>query len=273
MKIIKKNKTYFLNFNNDKEAEELNNYTNKELEIKIINTNTIAFSVSEKTPNLERVVPLPKPVISKDLIKKKIIDILLDKDLSFKDKVEGNFENLLKKEDLEIFKEMLKEKEIITFRQSDKYKKAIYVVNEKLELNKEPLNKITEKPKEPQKPETSKTTDENSDQIIKDFIKKKYVIIKTQQTADKFSKEFYVKFKNNEIKGQKSFDGYFYVIDMNVYNQAIDLLLSSGFTKSFSIEELSEKTGKEIELLRVVIEFLKEEGLIIEKKKNTFYLV
>jgi len=50
-------------------------------------------------------------------------------------------------------------------------------------------------------------------------------------------------------------------------------LLSSGFTKSFSIEELSEKTGKEIELLRVVIEFLKEEGLIIEKKKNIFYLV
>jgi len=264
MKIVKKNQTYFLNFNNDKESQELNNYTNKELEIKIINSQAIAFSVSEKTAFLGQDKQIIKPTISKDTIKKKIIDILQDKELSFKDKVEGNFENLLKKEDLEIFKEMLKEKEIITFKQSDKYKKAIYIVNDQ---------RTTEQPIKSENLQKPKILEENADTIIKDFLKKKYVIIKSIVTADKFSKEFYSKFKNDEIKGQKSFDGYFYVIDMFLYSTTRKQILSSDLDKNFSIEDLSKKLNKDTELLKITIEFLKEEGAIIEKRKNVYCLV
>lgn len=170
---------------------------------------------------------------------------------------------------------MLKDKEIITFKQSEKYKKAIYVVNEKYN----PVaveNKSVSENKSIQETKVKvlgNTTEENADLIIKEFIKKKYVIIKTQSAADKFSKEFYIKFKNNEIKGMKSFEGSFYVIDVKLYEKTRERILSSNFQKNFSIEELSEKLNYEIELLRISIEFIKEEGLIIEKKKNIYCLI
>ena len=103
--------------------------------------------------------------------------------------------------------------------------------------------------------------------------KKKFALIKSITTANKFTKEFYSKFKNNEIKGQKSFDGNFYVIDVYLYNNIRKQILSSGLDKNFSIEDLSKKLNKEIDLLKIAIEFLKEEGVIIEKRKNIYCLV
>ena len=108
---------------------------------------------------------------------------------------------------------------------------------------------------------------------MKEFLKKKFALIKSITTADKFTKEFYSKFKNNEIKGQKSFDGNFYVIDVYLYNNIRKQILSSGLDKNFSIEDLSKKLNKEIDLLKIAIEFLKEEGVIIEKRKNIYCLV
>ena len=259
MKIVKKNKTYFINFDNDAESKDIDNYTNKELEIRVINEKTIAFSVSER-PKIVK----PQTESNKEQIKNKIIKILQDKDFPFQDKVEGKFETLLKPEDFLIFKEMLKTKEIITYKQSEKYKKAIYVVNEEKPAIAVPIATTTSK---------QAIVEENADAIMKDFLKKKYALIKSLTTADKFSKEFYSKFKNNEIKGQKSFDGYFYVIDIMLYNSTRKQILSSGLDKNFSIEDLSKKLGKDIDLLKITIEFLKEEGVIIEKRKNIYCLV
>jgi len=271
MKIVKKNKTYFLNFNNDNESSDLDNYTDKELEIKVIADNVISFVVKDKSSlNLGQTKQVSKLISSTEEIKKKIISILQDKDLPFKEKVEGAFEELLKPDDLIVFKEMLKNKEIVTYKQSDKYKKAIYVPNDN------PPVVVKEKDIDNSKsvqPSSKVPEKENSDEIIKGFLKKKFAILKTAETADKFSKEFYTKFKNNEIKGQKSFDGYFYVIDNYLYENTLKQIMSCGLTKNFSIEELSAKLSKDAELLKVVIEFLKEEGVIIEKKRNLYFLV
>ncbi len=269
MKIVKKNKTYFLNFDNDAEAKDLENYINKDLEIKVINSQTLVLSLKEKNALIvgqSKVVSKPPLVLTKDEIKKKLIDILQDKDLTFKEKVEGQFETLLKLEDLLVFKEMLKNKEIVTYKKSDKYKKAIYVVNE--EKKPSTLPNIAKEVISSQK-----TVAEDPDTIKKDFLKKKYAIIKTLGVADKFAKEFYPKFKNNEIKGQKSFDGYFYVIDVTLYNNTRKQILSCDLDKNFSIDDLSKKLGKDQDLLKIAIDFLKEEGAIIEKRKNSYCLV
>ncbi|HRS42597.1 MAG TPA: hypothetical protein P5530_01840 [Candidatus Diapherotrites archaeon] len=267
MKIVKKNKTYFLNFDKDTESKDIDNYVNKQLEIKIINSQTIAFSVIDKTP-VDKTQLVSKNATqqpaetNKEQIKNKIIKILLDKNFPFQDKVEGKFETLLKPEDLLVFKEMLKNKEVITYKQSEKYKKAIYVVNQ----GKPAISVSTTT--------SAKTAvDENAEAILKEFLKKKFALIKSITTADKFTKEFYSKFKNNEIKGQKSFDGNFYVIDVYLYNNIRKQILSSGLDKNFSIEDLSKKLNKEIDLLKIAIEFLKEEGVIIEKRKNIYCLV
>lgn len=301
MKIVKKNRTYFLNFENDNESKDLDNYTNKDLEIKVIANNVISFIVndtarekdwvrahrnnvsgtpenafSERDRNqLSETGSVGHPVSakskqpsSKEETKRKILAILQDKDLPFKDKVEGAFEELLKTEDLEVFKEMIKSKEIITYKQSEKYKKAIYVVNEESITQENPISDNKETTTKKQTPVI-----ENSDAIIKDFLKKRYSIIKTLEAADRFSREFYPKFKNNEIKGQKSFDGQFYVIDVMLYNNTRKQILSSGLEKNFSIEDLEKKTNKDTDQLKITIEFLKEEGIIIEKRKNTYCLV
>lgn len=272
MKIVKKNKTYFFNFNDETEAKELDNYTNKELEIKTITDNVVSLVVktnvsqSEQSKNTlivgQQPSSPPAPMTKPAEIKAKITRLLQDKDFPFQDKVEGKFETLLKPEDLLIFKEMLKTKEIITYKQSEKYKKAIYVVNEGKQIAPVSL------------PATKSTTiQENADTIIKEFFKKKYAIIKTLEAADKFSREYYSKFKNNEIKGQKSFDGHFYVIDVFLYNTIRKQILSCNLDKNFSIEDLSKKLNKDTELLKIAIEFLKEEGVIIEKRKNIYCLV
>lgn len=266
MKIVKKNKTYFLNFNNDTESKDLDNYTNKDLDIKVINAQTIAFSIIERTelPKLQVQIPKPLSESNKEQIKNKIIKILQDKDFPFQDKVEGKFETFLKAEDLLVFNEMLKNKEITTYKQSEKYKKAIYVVNEEKPAIVVPTGTISSK---------QAIVEENADTIMKDFLKKKYALIKSLATADKFSREFYSKFKNNEIKGQKSFDGNFYVIDVMLYNNTRKQILTSGLDKNFSIEDLSKKLNKDTDLLKIAIEFLKEEGVIIEKRKNIYCLV
>ncbi|MFA5746294.1 MAG: hypothetical protein WC932_05580 [archaeon] len=298
MKIVKKNKTYFLNFKDDNESNDLDNYTDKELEIKIIADNVVSFIIKDKySSNLGQTKPSSSLTQSKENIKQKIISILQDKDLPFKEKVEGAFEELLKPADLLVFKEMLKNKEIITYKQSDKYKKAIYVPNEEKQITIARELMTTGGSQDPKKSredllsasktgsekevEVLKSTEvkskvvekENSEEIIKGFLKKKYGILKAAETADKFSREFYTKFKNNEIKGQKSFDGYFYVVDKYIYESTVKQIMSSGMIKSFSIEELGTKLNKEIELLKVVIEFLKEEGVIIEKKRNVYCLI
>lgn len=256
MKIVRKNKTYFLNFKDYKEIEQLDSYINKELDIKAINKTTLAFSVKEDSQTEQ--IPLDKiskPVdTKKEDIKQKVKAMLSDNQLLFRDKVEGRFELMLDKSDLDVFKEMLLAKEIIPFKQSDKYRKAIYIVNE---------NKATD---------ISKQKEENTD-MFKEFLKKRYAVLKTQELADQFSREFFTEFKNNEIKGVKSFEGDFFVINVMLYNSIVKQILSCVLSKNFTIEELSQKTGKECELLKIAIEFLKEEGKIVEKRKNQYTLI
>lgn len=257
MKIVKKNKTYFFNLKDEKEIDALNSYINKELDITLINDSTFVLSLREIKTNFNKNSikenTINKEKNSKDIIKQKIIKLLSSEDLSFKDKVEGRFENILNKEDLEIFKEMLNKKEIILYKQSEKYKKAVYSVKTENFKQSEKIN--------------------DKDNIFKEFYKNKYIIIKSKEEAENFSQKFYPKFKDGEIKGQKTFDNYFFAIDLNYYNQIKKEIQNLNLKTNFTIEEIIKKTNKSEELLKIVLEFLKEEGILIEKRKGLFCFI
>lgn len=273
MKIVKKNKTYFLNVDNLEEERNLEPYLNKVLDVNRISVNEVLFSLRDKTK--EKVIEKPKvyekeKVIekektkpssivktslkdAKDLVKNKIATLLNDKNLTFQDKVEGSFETLLNKEDLSVFKEMLLNKEIEIFKLSDKYKKGVYQM---VSFNK---------------PSSLPSKEQAADFSF--FDTEKYIILSKPEDAKQFSSSYEAQIKAGDILGIKSFDGNYYVINKLLFTKIRDVIFSLNLKDSFSIDFLIEKTTFQKQALKVTIEILKEEGLIIEKRKETYQLL
>lgn len=247
MKIVKKNKTYFINIDDKKEENILEAFLYKSLDLKKEKENLL-ISIKEK--------------VSKEKIKQKIVSLLNDDSLTFKDKVEGTFEKLLNKEDLKIFNEMLSNNEIETFKLSSKYKKGVYqVFSNKKDSNKPNFSNVSINKKE------------DKEDIIKTFKSKKYIILKNEEDAKKFSNIFQDKLKDKSIIGIKSFDGNYYVIDKLLFNKIRTKILSLKTSLSFTLDSFKEDAELSKELLKIVIELLKEEGLIFEKRKGSFEFV
>ena len=244
MKIVKKNETYFLNFENNSEKKELDLFINKSLDIK--NKSNSSFVLSLKEINL-----IDKKVIerspNKYLVKNKIAKLLNDKNLTFQDKVEGNFEKLLNKTDLVIFNEMIEDKEIELFKLSSKYKKGVY----QLALHKSNLSKMD----------------------FSIFTINKYIILKQPEDAKKFSGDNKDSIKDGKIIGIKSFDGYYYVIYKDLFQDVKTKLFALNLKDAFSIDFLISKLSFSEELLKVAIEILKDEGLILEKRKDSYEFI
>jgi hypothetical protein len=273
MKIVKKDKTYFINYVHE-DLELLDKLKDSKLEFKEITTNVYSLVINKDTSNQkEKTKEIPK----QNDIKQKIISLLNDKSVSGGDKIEGNFEKLLKKEDISIFQDMLKAKEITIFH-LPKYKKGIYQVNSPTNVKENSFKgeEAANKPKEKDRinPFTSaKEISQESDDILSFFEANGYIIIKNQGDAVFFSEKYENRIKSNEIIGQKSFDGSYYVIDSSNYQKIKNKLLSLKIKEAFTIDDIKLKLNYPDDELRVVLEILKEECLVIEKRKGKYMFV
>ena len=185
------------------------------------------------------------------VLEQKILGML--KKASLSERVEGKFEKMLDKEELPVFKKMLEEEKVIPFKLSEKYKKAVYKL-------------ATEKVKGAEQSNAKEKGIEEYD-LEKDGI----MIIKNEHRAKKISEQFKKEIQENKIKGTKSFDGYFYIIDSDLYNKyRAKLLQVIKASKEISLEELYNKINVSKILCKIVAEFLKEEGEIIEKTKEKY---
>ena len=112
-----------------------------------------------------------------------------------------------------------------------------------------------------------------SEDILSFFETNGYIIIKNQGDAVFFSEKYEKRIKSNEIIGQKAFDGSYCVIDADVYNKVKNKLLSLKIKEAFTIEDIKVKLNYPDDELRVVLEILKEECLVIEKRKGKYMFV
>jgi len=183
----------------------------------------------------------------------KIFEILEEKKLS--DRVIGRFEKFLRPEELERFKELVKQGIIFEFKLSDKYKKGIYKI-------KASSKNFSEK-NIPEIPEEEYCLEKHG-----------LAICTTKAKAFEVSSKNSEAIKNSEIKGIKSFDGNYYIIETGLLEKYIPIVSETiQKNKNISLEELYKKAGINKILAKIICEFLKEEGDLIEKTKGRYTYV
>jgi len=274
MKIIKKDKTYFINYNKEEDVSILNELLDSNLDIKRITKNVYSIVLDKDITSKDKpidVINIKKEEQIKSeqniTIKSKILDLLNDKNISGADLIEGNFEKILKKEDLPVFLEMIKKKEVTIF-QLPKYKKGIYKANISI-----PKMQVSSKAEEKQAFVSASKVIETEEETMSSFESKGYIIIRNQGDAVFFSDKYADRIKSGEIIGQKSFDGNYYVIDSEKYQKIKGKVLSLKFKDVFNIDDIIQKLNMPADEIKVVLEFLKEECLVIEKRKGNYLFV
>ncbi len=194
-------------------------------------------------------------------LEQKILKMLGKKSLS--ERVEGKFEEKLSKEEQAVFKKMLVKGAVVAFKLSDKYKKAVYKV-------------VEEKKKPAQAAGPKKTGDVTKEKPPEEYSLEGdgIMVIKDAGHAKVVAASMQGKIKEGEVKGIKSFDGPFYVIASGLYEKFRERVLKV-FKSSHKIglAELAKKADASKTLCRIVCEFLKEEGEIIEKRKESYEFI
>ena len=190
-------------------------------------------------------------------VDKKIFDLILQKSLG--ERVEGKFEKLLNKEENERLKELVKSGKIFVFK-LPKYKQGVYKLKEQAFESKPIINL---------------KKDFSTQQLPEDYSisKNGFMVVKGENEAREVSNALRERIEKGEIKGIKSFDGSYYVIEIPVYEKIRQALMECFKTKnSLSCEEITKMINVNKELVKTACEFLKDEGEIFEKRKE-FYIM
>ncbi len=192
---------------------------------------------------------------------KRLSDLLERANLS--DRVEGKFEKKLGAEEKKHFEKMKGEGKIVPFRLSDKYKKAIYKTKREIDsdaLIKHPAEKTRREP----------SSIEEAFSLERDD----FTVTKSEGKAKELSDKFREQIKKKEILGVKSFDGDYVVIKKELYEKhSPEVLRYIKGHSPVSADALSDALNLKKPLVKVVCEFLREEGEITEKRKELYSYV
>ena len=175
------------------------------------------------------------------------------KKLSLSERVEGIFEKRLSGEELTKFREMLSENKVQKFKLNETYKKAVY-----------------------QLPETQPQSFDNTEKPIDEYTLEKdgFLVVKNETRAKTLSEELKDRIKEGEIRGTRSFTGEFFIIKSDLLEKSIDKILSAmKQDKQSYLSGISKKTGLTKTLVAIALEFLKEEGQVLEKRKEFYQYI
>lgn len=174
-----------------------------------------------------------------------------------KERVEGNFEKTLTKEELEKFRQMLALGKVEKTKTSPQYVKYIYSLKkEKKQATKAQYENLEKKPEE------------------YSLEKDGFVVTKNDAMAQKISQEMSERIKNGEIRGTRSFTGYFYIINSKLLQETMDKVIEAmKKTKTATLEEICSQTKKTQSLVRIACTFLDEEGVLLEKRKDYYQFI
>ena len=220
-----------------------------------------------------------KPVLKENPLDEKIFSLLKKKNLA--DRVEEKFETFLSKEELVRFNELLKEGKIVAFKLSPKYKRAVYKTREEIEKNVKMNSKAGNKTNEKKESKPISSGEKDSESFgVKEkrpdeytLEKDGFIVFKNSQNAKILSVKLKKEIDDGEIRGIKSFDGFYYVVQNTLYQKyRADVVLAIK-EKVAGVAGIAERIEISKMLARVVCELLKDEGEIIEKRKDNFQAI
>ncbi len=172
------------------------------------------------------------------------------------DLVEGKFENTLNKKEKELLKKLLEEKKVTIFKLNDSYKKGVYRVNEKTIVRKF---------------DTEKFNTEKKPLPDYDLEKDGFIATSNLERARILSAEHKERIEEGELRGIKSFEGTYYLIQNYLLENYTKIFLNIFNEKEkISLIELAQISNISIELAKIICEFLKEDGELLEKKKGEY---
>jgi succinate dehydrogenase flavin-adding protein (antitoxin of CptAB toxin-antitoxin module) len=239
----------------DEEAKELKLPSRKKFElIKAREGIWLMVPHEEKKAN---VVDLVVGNDSREAIEKKITNLI--KTLSPRDKMEGWFEKKLNENENKILQEMLKEGKIIKYKSSEVFRKALYAL-----------------PKNVQKKQVFENKFQNMEKPKYDYTLEKdgFMVIKNELNAKTISEQLKEKIKAGEIRGLRSFEGDFYVINSVLLQESEKKVLEElSKEKQQTLSQLSSKTNLTPTLVKISMEFLKEDGEVMERKKEVYQYI
>jgi hypothetical protein len=196
------------------------------------------------------------PAKEKDDAGERITGLLENRPLS--ERVEGKFEKLLKADELKSLTEMLKTGEVVRYK-GQNYRKSVYLLKNESEKRAAAGS--------------GKAGRERFSEEGNDIEKNGFAVFNDEKTAMDFSEAYREDIRERSVIGIKSFDGCFYFVRMGLFKRRSGPLLEYLSKKrGVYLSELG-KTLKNRMLAKVMIEFLKEEGLVIEKRKEFYEAV
>ncbi|VVC00729.1 Uncharacterised protein [uncultured archaeon] len=194
-----------------------------------------------------------------DEAEQKIIGML--RKLPPRDRMEGWFEKKLGEQENRKFAEMLSQGKVIRFKSSEVFRKALYT------LPRVPQGQAQKSPEKnfanAERPFHEYTIDKDG-----------FVVVKNEERARHLSDELREKIKGGEIKGTRAFTGEFFIIRTDLLEtsegKALEELKKA---KEGTLQEISKSTGLTPTLCRIALEFLKEDGQLIEKRKENYQYI
>jgi len=208
------------------------------------------------------VCEIPSPKEKTDLLgeeKIKVLELIASGNLS--NLVEGKFEEKLSEKEKKAFEELQKEGKIFVFKLNESYKKGVYRIKEDEPIAGE--KKESENFFAKEKPTNEYTLEADG-----------FIIFQGKENAYSASQQFGMQIKEGLLKGIKSFDGNYYLIETRLLGNYIQkIVLVFAAKKNLSAEELAQNINASKQLTKVICEFLKEEGQILEKKKGIYQYI
>ncbi|MDD3159546.1 MAG: hypothetical protein PHQ98_01090 [Candidatus ainarchaeum sp.] len=203
--------------------------------------------------NLSNKVCFEKPQLVDE--KQVIIDKIRNQE-NLSELVEGKFEKTLNEQERKALLDLLVTQKVIVFKLNENYKKGIYKINEKqVREKKESENFLAEK-----KMPVEYTIEKDG-----------FISTTNLERAKILSSDYKEEIQEGKLKGIKSFEGIYYLVQTELlqdYKKKI--ILSFQENKHQNIDEIAIKLNVSKELVKLTCEFLKEDGELLERKKEQY---
>jgi hypothetical protein len=186
----------------------------------------------------------------------KVIGLI--KKAKLKDLVEGKFEEQLTDTEKEALKDLKEKNKVFVFKLNSSYKKGVYRVSEE---DKKAKKESEEKGVKKQLPDYTLENDG-------------FLATTNMERAKILSAEHKERIGDGELRGIKSFEGVYYLIEDDLLQKYIEKVMNAFANKNkLTLAELINELKVSEDLIRIVCEFLKEDGEILERKKGEYSFI